>query len=66
VRVRISDAGSGVVHRSLRVSFGDGSSVRGRTRISHHYSRGGVFEIVVRARDRLGNHAVVRQLVGIR
>jgi PKD domain len=65
VRVRISDAGSGVARRSLRVSFGDGSSVRGRARVSHHYARSGVYEVVARVRDRLGNAAVVRQLVGV-
>jgi hypothetical protein len=66
VRVRISDRGSGLAKGSVRISFGDGHSARGRARFSHSYAHGGVYQILISARDRLGNQETVRQLVSMR
>jgi hypothetical protein len=66
VRVRISDSGAGVAKAKVRVSFGDGHSGRSRPRFSHRYAHAGVYQIVVSARDRLGNQTIVRQLVSVR
>ncbi|HEX4482807.1 MAG TPA: hypothetical protein VH081_03405 [Solirubrobacteraceae bacterium] len=65
VRVRISDSGSGVAKGSVSVSFGDGAGGHGRAKLAHRYRRGGIYQLVVRARDKLGNAAVVRRLVSI-
>jgi PKD domain len=66
VSVHVSDAYSGIDKRAVSVSFGDGHSARGRTRFRHRYARGGVYQIVVHVRDRLGNAGVVRRLVSVR
>jgi hypothetical protein len=66
VRVRIHDAYSGVSARTVDVSFGDGHHARGRKSLSHRYSHAGIYQVVVRARDRLGNSGVVRRLVSVR
>jgi hypothetical protein len=66
LRVRLRDTGSGLLKRSVSVSFGDGRTAKGRARIVHRYARPGVYQVIVRASDRLGNRATVRQLVGIR
>ncbi len=66
VSVRVSDAYSGVDAQAVRVSFGDGSHASGRTRFSHRYSHGGIYQIVVRVSDKLGNMGVVRELVNVR
>jgi hypothetical protein len=66
VRVRISDAGSGVSKHTIRISFGDGHGARGRARIIYHYRRAGVYQVSVSATDRLGNRGVVRELVSVR
>jgi PKD domain len=63
VRIRVADAGSGLAKRSVRVGFGDGHVGVGRARFSHRYSRPGVYSVVVRARDRAGNSALVRERV---
>lgn len=65
VRVRIGDSGSGLAKGKVRVSFGDGHGGRGRGRFNHRYAHGGVYQVVVSARDRLGNQATVRQLVNV-
>jgi hypothetical protein len=65
VRVRVSDRFSGVATHAVRVSFGDGHSTRGRMRSVHRYAQAGVYRVVVRVRDKLGNSGVVRQLVGV-
>lgn len=64
--VRVSDAYSGVETHAVSVSFGDGHGARGRSRFSHRYARGGIYQVVVHVRDRLGNGGVVRQLVSVR
>jgi hypothetical protein len=66
VRVRVSDAYSGVDAGAVSVSFGDGASAHGRTRFAHRYARAGVYQIVVHIRDKLGNAGVVRRPVSIR
>lgn len=65
VSVRVSDRFSGVAAHAVRVSFGDGHSAGGRTRLAHRYARAGVYRVVVRVRDKLGNGGVVRQLVSV-
>jgi hypothetical protein len=65
VSVRIADRDSGVATRSVSVSFGDGRSVRGRARITHRYAHSGVYQLTARVRDKLGNAAIVRQLVSV-
>jgi hypothetical protein len=66
VSVRIHDPYTGIDAHAVTVSFGDGHSARGRTRFRHRYVRGGVYQIVVHVRDKLGNTGVVRKLVSIR
>jgi hypothetical protein len=66
VSVRISDPDSGIVARRVSVTFGDGASARGHTRFRHRYRRSGVYRVVVRVRDKVGNSGVVRQLVNVR
>jgi hypothetical protein len=66
VRVRLSDLGSGLAKRSVHVSFGDGRSARGRVTLTYRYARPGVYRVLVRASDRLGNRMVVRELVSVR
>jgi hypothetical protein len=65
VTVRIVDPDSGVLKSALRVSFGDGTSVNGRARISHRYAHPGVYQITAVVRDRAGNGAIVRRLVSV-
>ncbi len=66
VTVRVLDRYSGIDARAVSVSFGDGRSARGRTRFLHHYARPGVYRVVVRVRDKLGNAGTVREWVGVR
>jgi hypothetical protein len=66
LRVLVSDGGSGVNRRSVRISFGDGSQANGRASASHRYSREGVYTVTVTARDRLGNTLVAHRLVSAR
>lgn len=66
VSMRVSDAYSGVATHAVSVSFGDGHGARGRASFRHRYARGGVYQIVVHVRDRLGNRGTVRQLVSVR
>ncbi len=66
VSVRVSDAYSGVEKQAARVTFGDGHSAARRARFSHRYARGGIYEIVVYVRNKLGNAGVVRRWVSVR
>jgi PKD domain len=66
VSVRVSDGQSGLQDAAIRVSFGDGSSAKGRARYRHRYARGGVYGLVVHVRDNLGNSGVVHELVSVR
>jgi hypothetical protein len=69
LKVRVGDgakrAGSGLRKRSVRVSFGDGSSRARVARTSNSYSGPGVYRVVVRARDKAGNLRVLRRKVRI-
>lgn len=69
VTVRIADGArrrtSGVRRASSRISFGDGSRVARVVRRRHAYPRPGRYRIVVRARDRAGNRALIRRWVRI-
>jgi hypothetical protein len=65
VTVRVADRDSGVDVHAVSVNFGDARSVRGRARATHRYSHSGVYQITVRVRDKLGNAAVVRQVVSV-
>ena len=66
ITVRVSDAYTGVDKQAVSVSFGDGHTAGGRVRFSHRYSHGGVYQVVVRVRDKLGNTGIVRRLVSVR
>jgi PKD domain len=66
VSVRVSDPYAGVDARAVSVSFGDGALAGGRTSLRHRYARGGVYQVVVHVRDKLGNVGVVRRLVSVR
>ena len=66
VSVRVRDPDSGVDLSDVHVSFGDGTSAGGRKRLRHRYAHPGVYRIVVRVADNLGNRAVVRRLVSVR
>ena len=66
VSVRVSDSYAGVDTNDLIVSFGDGHSARGRKRFTHRYAHGGVYRVVVRVRDKLGEAGVVSRWVKVR
>ena len=66
VSVLIHDPYTGLALHAISVSFGDGHSARGRKRFVHRYARGGVYQVVVHVRDKLGNAGVVRRLVSVR
>jgi hypothetical protein len=66
VAVRVSDALSGLATKSVSVSFGDGQTASARKLFQHRYARAGVYTIIVRARDKIGNAETVRRLVSVR
>jgi hypothetical protein len=70
VTVKVSDgrrrAGSGLRRGSVRVSFGDGQRAARAAQTRHTYAGGGMYRIVVRARDRAGNRVVVRRKLTVR
>jgi len=66
VSVRVHDPYTALDTHAISVSFGDGHSARGRTRFSHRYARGGIYQVIVHVRDKLGNAGVVRRLVSVR
>ena len=66
VSVQVSDPYAGVDTRDVIVSFGDGRSARGRKRFEHRYAHGGVYRVIVRARDKLGETGVVSRWVKVR
>jgi hypothetical protein len=66
VAVHVGNAESGVAVQSVSVSFGDGTKVKGRKLIHHRYAHAGVYTVVVRVRDKLGNQGVLRRLVSVR
>ena len=66
VSVRVSDSYAALDTHDVIVSFGDGHTARGRKRFSHRYAHPGVYRVVVRVRDKLGNTGVVSRLVSAR
>jgi hypothetical protein len=66
VKIGVRDGGCGVRARTVSVNFGDGQRASGRTRFTHHYRHPGVFTVVVRAADKLGNRTLIRRLVSVR
>jgi len=66
ISVRVRDPCSGVAARAVSIRFGDGHKAGGRARLRHHYAHAGIYQVVVRVRDRLGNAGVVRRLVSVR
>lgn len=66
VSVRVRDRYSGVDAHAVSVSFGDGTGARGRAGYLHRYAHPGVYRVVVRVRDRLGNRGSVREWVSVR
>jgi hypothetical protein len=66
IKVRVRDAGVGLKTGSVRISFGDGTRGGKRARFQHRYRQPGVYRIIVRAADKLGNRGVVRRLVNVR
>jgi hypothetical protein len=66
VRVRVLDRFSGVAKRDVSISFGDGALAHGRTSFSHSYRHAGVYRVIVRVRDEIGNEGVVSQWVSVR
>jgi hypothetical protein len=66
VSVRIRDPYVGIDVHAVSVSFGDGHGARGRKRFRHRYAGGGIYQVVVHVRDRLGNAGVVRRKVSVR
>jgi len=69
VSVRMTDGAkrrtSGLRRASTRISFGDGRRRARVSRVRHAYRRGGRYRIVIRARDRGGNRALIRRWVRI-
>jgi hypothetical protein len=69
VTVRVSDGPKGEVAgvklASVKVSFGDGRSARGRATFRHAYAHGGSYAIVLSASDNAGNKTSVRKLVRV-
>ncbi len=61
--IRITDRGSGLVTRSVHVSFGDGARASTRGVTAHTYASPGVYTLVVTARDRVGNTVHLRKRV---
>lgn len=66
VSVRVRDRYAGVDARAVSVSFGDGAQAHGEARLVHRYARPGVYRVVVRVRDKIGNAGVVRSWVSVR
>ncbi len=66
VSIRVSDSSSGVNGRSVTVDFGDGQHAGGRATLRHRYRGPGLYTIVVRAGDKVGNQGVARRLVVVR
>jgi PKD domain len=66
VKLGISDPNSGLVPKSIEVNFGDGQHANGRKSQVHIYGHAGVYQVVVKVRDKLGNTQTIRKLVSVR
>jgi hypothetical protein len=61
LRIRVSDSGSGVNAKSVKVKFGDGRSVHGSASVTHAYRAAGRRTVTVLAADNVG-HKLTRTL----
>ncbi|HEX5923234.1 MAG TPA: PKD domain-containing protein [Baekduia sp.] len=66
VIVRVHDDASGVDAHATAVSFGDGRQARGRARVRHAYSHPGIYQLVIKVRDKVGNSGALRRYVSVR
>jgi hypothetical protein len=67
VVVTVTDAQSRLVPQRVSIDFGDRTKrVAGRRTARHAYRRPGTYTVVVRARDRAGNDAVLELAVEVR
>jgi hypothetical protein len=66
VIVRVTDAYSRAVAKDTRIAFGDGAHLDGRLIARHRYAQAGLYTIVVRMADAVGNRGVARLRVKIR
>ncbi len=66
VTVRLNDPNSGLATKTIEVSFGDGARAGKRKSLAHSYAHAGIYQVVVKVSDKLGNKATVRKLVSIR
>jgi hypothetical protein len=60
VRIKLVDAQSGLKRGATKIAFGDGTSKRGRAKLTHRYTRAGTYQIRLRAEDKVGNALVQR------
>ena len=63
--VRVTDSASGVVSRSVQISFGDGVRVSRRSSASHRYGHGASYMLTVTARDEVGNTVTCKRRIGL-
>lgn len=70
VRVRIRDGAAGQVAgvdaESVRIRFGDGRVLAGRTNVTHRYRRPGTYRVTTTARDLAGNVRTTARRVRVR
>jgi hypothetical protein len=66
VRVRVYDRASGAVGSATSIEFGDGARVSDKLSARHTYTRPGLYVIVVRSRDKVGNRLLARVPVRVR
>jgi hypothetical protein len=66
VRVRLSDAQSGLRRGATRIAFGDGARKRSGAKFTHLYPGPGTYKIRLRAEDKAGNILVQRLRVSVR
>jgi hypothetical protein len=63
--VRVGDSGSGVLSRTVRISFGDGTGVSGHGSATHRYGRPGSYTVYVTASDAVGNTVTLRRRIRV-
>ncbi|HXC23497.1 MAG TPA: hypothetical protein VNU28_02835, partial [Solirubrobacteraceae bacterium] len=66
VRVRVYDRASGALGSATSIEFGDGTSTSDKLSARHTYARAGLYVIVVRSRDKVGNRLLARLPVRVR
>lgn len=65
VTVTVKDAFDGVNTAAVSVSFGDGAHAGGKASFSHRYAHAGVYTLVVRVSDKIGNQRTVSRKVSV-